>query len=227
MCYHRYCCWFCVYAAAWGIVLGGGPSCVCFCYVWWMCSIFFGQNCMHFQSVHFFLPTEEGPIGFVQEAKQHLFSRGELYSQPYKGRINLDHLQQHGCAAKTVWNQGSRPQKDLQQRKQDWQDVQDSVPGVVWDFQPGVLGHISQPGTGDQRSSVNSALWVVHPPDSRFRMSWLKCSPNQCQALIPCVKDVLFLRSLNNTACLLLQENVAMLALSLYIYGQILSFISF
>lgn len=88
--------------------------------------------------------TEEGPIGSVKKAKQHLFNWCELYNQPHKGHVHLNHFKQHSCAAQTLWNQGSRPKKDIQQREQDWQDGQNSVPSAVWDLQPGVLGHVSQ-----------------------------------------------------------------------------------
>lgn len=51
------------------------------------------------QSMPFFLPTEEGPFGSVQKAKQHVFGWCELHNQPHKGRVHLYHFKQHGCTA--------------------------------------------------------------------------------------------------------------------------------
>lgn len=134
-----------------------------------------------------------------------MFGWCELYYQPYKRRVHLHHFKQHNCTAQALWKQGSRSQKDLQQCEQDWQDVQNSVPSAVWDLQPCVLGHISEQGTSDQRSSVNSD--ISHPLENTS--GFHNRGENQCQALTPCN----FFRSSNNTACLLLQENAAMFAL--------------
>lgn len=93
--------------------------------------------------------AEKRPFSSVDEAQQHLLRWCELHSQPYEGRIHLHHFKQHKYSAQTIWKQGPRPQKDLQQCEQDWQDVQDCVPCSFWDLQSGLLGYVPQQGAGN------------------------------------------------------------------------------
>ncbi|XP_061635257.1 gamma-aminobutyric acid receptor subunit alpha-5 isoform X2 [Phyllopteryx taeniolatus] len=89
----------------------------------------------------------EGPLGAVQETQQRLRRRRQLHGQPEQGRVRVHHFQQHlGAAQAGPRVQGRRPQEDVQQRQQDRQDVPHRVPGALRHLQPGLLGHLSQPG---------------------------------------------------------------------------------
>lgn len=94
--------------------------------------------------------SEKRPTGSVQEAQQHVLHRHELHSQHHQRLSHRHHLQQHRRADEELREQVcSRPQKNLQQRQQDRQDVPDSVPRPVRYLQSGLLGHVPQQGAGD------------------------------------------------------------------------------
>lgn len=97
--------------------------------------------------LNLFPSAETGPPGADEEADQRLLRGGQLHPQPHQRRLHLHHLQHHVCAAEGLRVQDHRPQEDLQQRQQDRQDVSDSVPRPVRDFQPRLLGHVPQQGT--------------------------------------------------------------------------------
>ena len=98
--------------------------------------------------------VEAGPHDAVEEAQQRVLGRGQLHAQHDQRRGHLHHLQQHHHPDACGRAPRARPQKDLQQRQQDRQDVPHHLPRAFRDLQPSVLGHLPQQGTHHQRGSV-------------------------------------------------------------------------